>query len=97
MFGDEKEYYQKYGPSFFPGLVINNRTYMGTLDPENVFSAVCAGFKDQPKICKTHVLGDQTSGGISTTKLLLIIAGLVGLNVILILVYRTFAKKEVNE
>jgi hypothetical protein len=57
MFDDEKEYYDKYGPSFFPGLVINNRTYMGVLDPENAFMAVCAGFKDSPKECKRHSLG----------------------------------------
>jgi len=45
FFEAEKEYYQKYGPAFFPGLIINNRTYMGVLDPKNVFESVCAGFK----------------------------------------------------
>ena len=97
MFSDEKEYYHQYGPSFFPGLVVNNRTYMGSLDPENVFSAICAGFKDQPKACKTHVLGENAPSGISISKLLLIIAGLVAINIVLILVYRKYAKKEVNE
>jgi hypothetical protein len=34
------------GPHFVPAVVINNITYRGTLDPENVFQAICEGFKD---------------------------------------------------
>lgn len=97
MFEAEKEYYQKFGPSFFPGMVINNRTYMGVLDPENVFLAICAGFKDSPSECKNHKFGIEESSGISTSRLLLIIVGLVILNIILILCYRRYAKKEVND
>lgn len=98
MFEDEKEYYKSYGPSFFPGLVINNRTYMGSLDPENVFNAVCAGFKDSPKECRNHVFGEVIENvGIGTGKLISIIIGLVLINICLILAYRKFAKKEVNE
>jgi hypothetical protein len=29
------------GPHFVPAVVINNITYRGTLDPENVFNAIC--------------------------------------------------------
>ncbi len=97
MFDAEQEYYQKFGPSFFPGVVINNRTYMGSLDPENVFAAICAGFKDSPKECKAHAIGLGEATGISTSRLLLIIFGLVGINILLILCYRRFAKKEVND
>ena len=97
IFEDEKDYYQKYGPSFFPGLVINNRTYMGVLDPENVFQAICAGFKDQRKECKVHTFGEPEPNGISITKLLMIIVGLVLLNIGLIFCYRKYSKKEVNE
>ena len=96
-FENEKEYYQKYGPSFFPGLVINNRTYMGVLDPENVFMAICAGFKDSPSECKKHLPLNESVQGISMQKLLLIIVGLVVLNICLILCYRRYQKKEVGE
>jgi len=34
------------GPHFVPAVVINNITYRGTLDPENVFNAICQGYKD---------------------------------------------------
>lgn len=97
IFEDEKAYYKDFGPAFFPAVVINNRTYMGVLDPENVFSAICAGFKDSPKECSSHTLGGATIGGVSTTKLIFIIAGLVLINIFLILCYRKYAKKETNE
>ena len=97
VFEEEKDYYQKYGPSFFPGLVINNRTYMGVLDPENAFESVCAGFKNVPKECKTHKVGSDTANGISISKLILIIFGVILLNVVLLLCYRRYAKKEVSD
>ena len=97
-FRKEKQYYMEYGPSFFPAMVINNRTYMGNLDPENVFSAVCAGFQDPPKVCQNRKFGvHQETGGVSTFNLILIIAGLVVLNIVLILVYRKYAKKETDD
>lgn len=39
------------GPHFVPAVVINNITYRGTLDPENVFQAICEGFKDPQDEC----------------------------------------------
>jgi len=98
VFEEEKEYYQKYGPSFFPSLVINNRTYMGVLDPINAFESVCAGFKNLPKECKSNKnLGSDSTGGISISKLILIILGVALLNVVLLLCYRRYAKKEVSD
>lgn len=41
---DEMAYMAKYGPSLFPGIVINNQTYRGQLEIEQVTNAVCAGF-----------------------------------------------------
>ena len=97
-FRREKQYYIDYGPSFFPAIVVNNRTYMGTLDPENVFGAICSGFKDVPKVCRNRKFGlHQETGGVSTSKLILIIAGLVVLNIALILCYRKYAKKEADD
>jgi hypothetical protein len=70
---------------------------MGVLDPENVFEAVCAGFKNKPNVCKVHKLGGEHVGGVSAFRLMVIISGLVMLNVVLILCYRRYSKKEVNE
>lgn len=70
---------------------------MGVLDPENVFESVCAGFKNTPKECKSHWLGGEVEHGISILKLILIILGVVLLNVVLLLCYRRYAKKEVSD
>lgn len=39
------------GPHFVPAVIINNITYRGNLDPENVFEAICQGFKDPQPEC----------------------------------------------
>lgn len=47
----EMEYGKKWGPTTFPGIVINNSTFRGQLETEHVFNAICAGFQDLPKEC----------------------------------------------
>jgi len=43
----------KNGPHFFPAMIINNITYRGFLTPDNVFQAICEGFKKHPEECKS--------------------------------------------
>ena len=45
------KYFKKYGPPLFPGIVINNQTYRGQLEVEEVFNAICAGFHNPPIYC----------------------------------------------
>jgi hypothetical protein len=35
-----------------PSITINNITYRGDLNGYDIFKAVCAGFMDQPNVCK---------------------------------------------
>lgn len=51
----EMQYDNEYGSSVYPGIVINNQTFRGTIEVEAVFSAICAGFKDTPDFCKKYV------------------------------------------
>jgi hypothetical protein len=41
-----------FGVYFHPSISINNITYRGEINAHDIFRAVCAGFKDQPEICK---------------------------------------------
>jgi hypothetical protein len=54
----EREQWISKGPQFFPAIIINNQTYRGFLTSENIFQAICEGFKKQPSECikeeKTH-------------------------------------------
>ena len=97
LFEAELAYRNKFGPSFFPGLVVNNKTYKGVLDPVNVFKAICAGFKNRPEECKGNTGPHEKPSGITMPKLLLIIGGLVLLNICLILIYRRFSRRENKE
>lgn len=94
---DELEYMRKYGPQYFPAAVINNITYRGVLEPENFFDAVCAGFKDKPSQCSTERTFTTIIEGINTSTLLLIIFALVIINVGIIVCYKRYAKKEMDE
>ena len=45
------DYWNKYGSSINPSIVINNSTYRGQLESQAVMNAVCAGFKEPPEFC----------------------------------------------
>lgn len=42
----EQDAWNKHGAHYTPSVIINSVAYRGSLDPENVFSALCNGFKD---------------------------------------------------
>ena len=44
--------WQKLGTFLYPAMVINDRTFRGRLNPENVYEAVCASFRHEPKECR---------------------------------------------
>ena len=52
------EYWNRYGSSINPSIVINNSTYRGQLESQAVMNAICAGFKDPPKMCQ-KILDDD--------------------------------------
>ena len=39
----------------FPAVVINNVTYRGQLEIEQVYNAICAGFYHEPDYCKRYL------------------------------------------
>jgi hypothetical protein len=42
-----------------PSITINNVTYRGDINGYDIFRAVCAGFKDQPYVCKSDNVFDS--------------------------------------
>lgn len=40
------------GVWFLPEIMINQVVYKGQLDPDTVFEAICASFKEEPMYCK---------------------------------------------
>jgi len=58
MVDEDIEYWMQFGSGLFPSIVINNSTYRGQLETQQVMNAICAGFKDVPKMCK-RLLSDK--------------------------------------
>lgn len=63
----EAEEWRNNGPSFYPAVIINDQPYRGFLSSDNVFEAICQGFKKHPSECK-GVVSDygESYNGIST-------------------------------
>lgn len=95
---EERKYWNDYGAHFYPSIVINNRTYRGSFEPEAVFNSLCAGFKSPPKICSTFdTKHESIIKGIQPTTIVYIVLGLIVLNVLLIYCYRRISQREMKE
>lgn len=49
---EDREWAKKLGIVLHPSVTINNITYRGELEGFDIFKAICAGFLDQPDVCK---------------------------------------------
>ena len=86
------------GPHFVPAVVINKITYRGTLDPENVFLAICEGFKDSQEECKTHLQIEeiQTVSGKRILYLLAALIFIIMFNIIILLLCRRCSTRDMR-
>lgn len=94
ILAEEKRYWNEYGAHFYPSIVINNRTYRGSFEPEAVFNSLCAGIKYPPAICSDAYDNNQF---ISRTFVFYVVFALIILNVILIYCYRRVSQREMKE
>ena len=47
----EKQQWIQLGISYFPVMLINDFTFRGDLEADEVLTALCAGFKEPPEKC----------------------------------------------
>lgn len=91
------------GIPYSPAVVINNKVFrvilckqsQGTLEPESVFKAICAGFNVTPEICIDEAI--KKAGSIGVMTIIMIIVLVILLNVVFIYLYRRHTKKEMRE
>lgn len=50
----DRTHWKRHSPHFLPAVIINGVPYRGNLDPDDVFIAICAGYKHKPSMCRTH-------------------------------------------
>jgi hypothetical protein len=52
LLSEDRKWAKDMGVFMHPSITINNITYRGDLNGYDIFRAVCAGFSDQPNVCK---------------------------------------------
>lgn len=52
LLDEDRDWAKKLGIVLHPSVTINNITYRGELEGFDIFKAICAGFLDQPDVCK---------------------------------------------
>lgn len=94
--------WQKLGTHLSPSMVINNKSFRGRMNPDNVFEAICASYKKEPKECRKWQemegipipIGQST--GISQRTLFILVLVLITVNGLIILAYRSYLNKELE-
>lgn len=85
------------GPHFVPAVVINNITYRGTLDPENVFNAICQGFKDPQAECSVTTNVDTISKNkVNLTFFFIAIIAIIVLNIVILILCRACSRRDMD-
>lgn len=82
-------------------MTINDVSFRGQLNPDNVFEDICASFKYPPSGClewlkKEGLPVPDYSDGVNFKMLIIIIVFLVVVNVILVMAYRSCLQKEIQ-
>lgn len=49
---EDRVWAKTFGINLHPAISINNITYRGEFEGFDIFKAICAGFLEQPEICK---------------------------------------------
>eukprot|EP00826_Nyctotherus_ovalis_P027701 TRINITY_DN2167_c0_g1_i16.p1 TRINITY_DN2167_c0_g1~~TRINITY_DN2167_c0_g1_i16.p1 ORF type:complete len:256 (+),score=39.65 TRINITY_DN2167_c0_g1_i16:773-1540(+) len=95
---DEFIAWQMAGVPYSPAVVINNKVYRGSLDAEHVFQSICAGFNVTPSVCHPdYVATEYFSSNATTWKLLGLVLAAILINLMVILCYRRYARREIKE
>ena len=59
-----QEWNSRYSPEYrlYPSATINNDTFKGTVNPDNVFEAICATFESMPSGCQKELIAQGMEG-----------------------------------
>lgn len=103
---ENSEAWQEYGTLYWPSVTIDRVTFRGDITPANILEDVCANLKTKPEVCinfykREHIQYQETSvegqDTVGAGVVILVVCILIGVNVILILAYRRFVKKEMED
>jgi hypothetical protein len=101
----ERKVWESSGIAFYPSITINNQTYRGDFEADEVKAALCASYNNIPSVCRVEIDDSDASQGLGVTAVLLIVflcfGGVAGLLVLYVLYirrqYRADLRKQVGE
>jgi hypothetical protein len=95
---EEVAYWKNYGMGPYPAVFINDQPFRGDLEESAVVTAICAAyFSDtKPEFCSEEEDEEKSEKGIETSTVVIGLIVFFGILVALLLVYRVYAKKELQ-
>lgn len=90
--------WNSHGAHYIPSVIINSVAYRGVLDPDNVFNAICNGYKDPQEECKGY-LDDSlysTKDKVTFNWFIIVIIFLIILNVALLLIWKKINQRSMK-
>ncbi len=109
LFEEDRLWANKLGIVLHPSVTINNITYRGEIEGFDIFKAICAGFLEQPEVCKgdnvfkvLHKVdhSDMLYHRRPLVRLYHIVFAIIvvlAINVFALYIYRKFQKRKLNE
>jgi hypothetical protein len=109
LFEEDRLWASKLGIVLHPSVTINNITYRGEIEGFDIFKAICAGFLDQPDVCKGNnvfkILHKVDHSDLLYRRRPLVrlhhivfaIIVVLAINVFALYIYRKFQKRKLNE
>lgn len=93
--------WNKLGAHLYPAVSINGVKFRGTVNPDNVFEAICMGFISMPQPCRKFLRKEgiriENRQGLSTNMLIYVMVSIVVINLVLFMFYRKHLSQELNQ
>lgn len=88
-----------YNVNFWPSVSINNMSFEGNLESDEIFAAICSFFLNPPDVCKNkNEIKDNANSNSYTFLLFLVIVCLfLSVFLIMIRIYKKIVKRELEE
>lgn len=80
--------------SFIPSIIVNGRTLSGSWRADNLFEAICAGYKKKPEVCYSEGAFTKSSK-MSWLSVWLIVILIIIVNVIIFTVCKNYIRKKI--
>lgn len=81
---------------FYPSFIINNTTFRGDMEVEEIVVALCAGFQTKPQYCADYFSKTISKKGISAGSIQLIIFFSIVILLVILFFYRRWLRKDMN-